>query len=133
MMLKRIDHVGVIVDDLAEAEKFLGEGLGMRKDREISIPGRLNAAFFQCGEVMIEVIEIVDEGERERRLGSDKARMEHIAVEVDDLARAMEALRGLGVKGNTPEPVRIGANLNVWTDPETTDGYQFQFFQKGAP
>ena len=132
-MLKRIDHVGVIVDDLAEAEKFLGEGLGMKKHREIQIPGRLNAAFYTCGEVQIEVIEVTDPREREGRLGSDKARMEHIAIEVDDLGRALEALKGLGVKGTTPEPVRIGANLNLWSDPETTDGYQFQFFQKNAP
>ena len=56
-MLKRIDHVGVIVDDLEQARAFLTE-MGMRFDRDLVIPGRLRAAFYQCGETQIEVIEV---------------------------------------------------------------------------
>ncbi|MHB8689272.1 MAG: hypothetical protein ACYDB4_19125, partial [Candidatus Dormibacteraceae bacterium] len=36
-MLKRIDHVGVIVDSLEEAKRFLGN-LGMEFDRDLELP-----------------------------------------------------------------------------------------------
>jgi methylmalonyl-CoA/ethylmalonyl-CoA epimerase len=130
-VLKRIDHVGVIVDDLEEAKRFLTD-LGLRFDRDLVIPGRLRAAFYACGETQIEVIEVDEPGERTQRLGSDKARVEHIAFEVDSLAGTMAALRGLGVDTTTADPMAVGANLNFWTRADTCDGVQYQLIEKGA-
>ncbi len=119
-VLKRIDHVGVIVDDLAQAKSFLAD-MGLRFDRDLVIPGRLRAAFFACGDTQIEVIEVDDPEERARRLGDDTARMEHVAFEVDSLSTTLQALRGLGVKTTTADPMAVGANLNYWTTAETCD------------
>lgn len=131
-MLKRIDHIGVIVDDLAEARRFL-ESLGMELDRELDRPD-LKAAFYRAGDAsMIEIIEMKSDEDRKRRLGDgNQARVEHIAFEVDNLPTALDALRGLGVDFNSEAPVQVGRNLNVWTLPETSDGVQYQFLQKNA-
>jgi methylmalonyl-CoA/ethylmalonyl-CoA epimerase len=130
-MLKRIDHVGVIVDDLGQAKSFLTD-LGLQLDRDLVIPGRLRAAFFTCGETQIEVIEIDEPGERAQRLGDSTARIEHVAIEVDSLSTTLAALRGLGVETTTADPMAVGANLNYWTRPETCDGVQYQLIEKGA-
>jgi len=130
-MLKRIDHIGVIVDDLQEARRFLSD-LGLRFDRDLEIPGRLRAAFYACGETQVEVIEISEPGERAQRLGDSTARIEHVAIEVDSLSRTLEALRGLGVETTTPDPVPVGANLNYWTQADTCDGVQYQLIERGA-
>ncbi len=130
-MLKRIDHVGVIVDNLAEAKRFLSD-MGLRLDRDLEIPGRLRAAFYQCGETQIEVIEIDEPAERAKRLGESTARIEHVAIEVDSLSTTLEALRGLGVATTTAEPMAVGGNLNFWTRAETCDGVQYQLIEKGA-
>jgi methylmalonyl-CoA/ethylmalonyl-CoA epimerase len=130
-VLKRIDHVGVIVDDLAQAKSFLAD-MGLRFDRDLVVPGRLRAAFFACGETQIEVIEVDEPGERARRLGDDTARIEHVAFEVDSLSTTLQALRGLGVQTTTADPMAVGANLNYWTTAETCDGVQYQLIEKGA-
>jgi len=130
-MLKRMDHVGVIVDNLEEAQTFLA-GMGLQFNRNLEIPGRLRAAFYDCGEVQIEVIEISEPNERAGRLGSEKARVEHIAIEVDDLQKTLQALAGLGVKPQQPDPIKLGANLNVWTVADTCDGVVYQFIEKGV-
>lgn len=129
-MLKRIDHVGVIVDNLDEAKSFLA-AIGLEHDRDIRLEGRLRAAFYSCGETQIEVIEVDEPEERSRRLGSDRARVEHIAVEVDSLSQTLAALSGLGVKTTTAEPLVIGTNLNYWTQADTCDGVQYQLIEKG--
>lgn len=131
LMLKRIDHVGVIVDDLDQAKSFLS-GLGLRFDRDLVIPGRLRAAFYACADTQLEVIEIDEPAERAQRLGDSTARIEHVAFEVDSLSTALEALRGLGVQTTTTDPMAVGANLNYWTRPETCDGVQYQLIEKGA-
>ena len=130
-MLKRIDHVGVIVDNLEEAKRFLTD-MGLEFDRDLVLPGRLRAAFYACGDTQIEVIEVDEPAERAQRLGDGTARMEHIAFEVDSLSTTMEALRGLGVDTTTAEPVPVGANLNYWTRADSCDGVQYQLIEKGA-
>ena len=128
-MLKRLDHVGVIVDDLEEASRFLS-GMGMQHDRDLEIPGRLKASFYSCGDAKVEVIEICGPAERAQRLGSEKARIEHIAIEVDDLTTTVQALQGLGVRTQTTDPIRVGPNINFWTVAETCDGVVYQLLQR---
>src|SRR5215831_5959556 len=130
-MLKRIDHVGVIVDDLDEAKGFLSN-MGLRFDRDLVMPGRLRAAFYACGDTQIEIIEVDDPAERAERLGDGRARVEHIAFEVDSLSTTMEALRGLGVDTTFADPVAIGGNLNYWTKADTCDGVMYQLIEKGT-
>lgn len=133
-MLKRIDHIGVVVDDLLRAKKFL-EGLGLTFQFERELPERqVKAAFYGCGDGRIELIEPTTPEARARRLGEgNRARIEHIAVEVDDtLAAAMDAVRALGVEFTTPRPVAIDGNLNIFTQPDTCEGIQLQLVEPDA-
>ncbi|MER6467995.1 VOC family protein [Streptomyces collinus] len=132
-MFKRIDHVGVVVDDLTEARAFL-ESLGMVLERAQEVPERnVKIAFYHCGDGRIELIEPTTPEARERRLGEgNQARIEHIGVEVDDVPSIMRAVRGLGVDLTTSEPVAVGPNLNAWTQPATSVGIQFQLVQRDA-
>lgn len=127
-MLKRIDHVGVVVDNLEQARQFLA-GIGMRHNRDLDIPGRLKASFYTCGEVEIEVLEISEPEERFRRLGSASARIEHIAIEVDSLSKTLLDLTPLGVAAQTAAPVKLDKGLNYWTVAETCDGIVYQLIE----
>lgn len=129
MELKRIHHIGVIVDDLAEASRLLGQGFGLSVSPADVRPD-LRAAFFQCGEVSVEVIEVTDPVARRARLGEgQRARIEHIAIEVDDLDATLQALDALGVQPKAPPRVS-NRYLTFWTNPDTSDGVMFQFMQK---
>jgi methylmalonyl-CoA/ethylmalonyl-CoA epimerase len=124
--VRRIDHVGVIVDDLDDAARLLGDGLGLERTTTVDRDD-LRLAFFRCGDVSIEIIELLDPGLRRERLGDGaRARIEHIAFEVGDLDDALAALGALGVELNSP-PLRSGTRTMVWTDPATSDDIMFQF------
>ena len=131
-MLKRIDHIGVVVDDLDQGRAFL-QSLGFQHSHDLSVPERgLEASFWKLGEVSIEMIQMTDPEANRRRLGGDaKARIEHIAVEVDDIRKTVAEMEERGVE-MTDAPSKVGANVSVWTRPESSDGYQFQFMQKGG-
>jgi methylmalonyl-CoA/ethylmalonyl-CoA epimerase len=136
-MLKRIDHVGVVVPELFRAKKFL-ESLGMILELEREVASRhVRAAFYRVGNgdgARIELIEPTSEDARARRLAAGgKPRIEHIAVEIDaEIATVMEAVRGLGVDFVAAEPTPIDGNLNAFTQPHTSEGIQFQFVEHGA-
>ena len=129
-MFQRINHVGVIVGDLEEARRWLGEVFGLPLRRTADLPaGRIHGEFYGCGDVDIEVITIGDPEVRQRRLGNARARIEHIAVEVSDLGAVLNRLAELGVRTTTPEPQRVGNNLVAWTVEETTGGISYQLIE----
>jgi methylmalonyl-CoA/ethylmalonyl-CoA epimerase len=132
-MFKRVDHIGVIVADLEEARRWLGEAFGLPLDRQLNFPDRgIRAAFYRCGGVDIEVIEISDPEARRERLGEGaRARIEHIAVEVENLKTTLARLAALGVRTNAPEPRRIGDSLHMWTVAESTGGVSYQLIERG--
>lgn len=139
--MKQLDHIGVIVDNVEEAKGFLSEVLGLELDREFDRPDvGVKVAFFRCGSAEIEVIEVTDPEARHERLGDGaRARIEHIAVRVEDLHETMETLSPLGVRVRggasgdfkpMDEPLKVGDSFNVWTDPETCDGVMYQLVEK---
>ncbi len=127
----RIDHVGIVVDNLGVAGQFLAGVLGLELTREVSLPEGIEAAFYRCGEVSIEVIEVLDPDQRSMRLPyGSKARIEHIALEVDDLDRTVADLRAKGVQTTAGEARRVGPTDNYWTQADTSDDVQYQFFKR---
>jgi len=131
-VVRRIDHVGVIVADLEEARRWLTEVFGLPLRRSVDVPeGRIRGEFYGCGDVDIEVIEIGDPEVRRRRLGDGaRARIEHIALEVESLRGSLAHLTPLGVRTTTSEPRRVGNALHVWTVEETTGGISYQLIER---
>lgn len=124
----RVDHIGVLVDSLEDAKRFLGERVGLELVRELDVERlQRRVAFFQCGAVQIEVIEPYGP-DRERDLAGARAKIEHIAVEVDDVRRALEVL---GLRPNANGMVDIGGRETVWTDPDSGDGVMYQLVPRG--
>ena len=132
--MKRVDHVGIVVDDLVQAKEFVTKVLGFVPDREFSLPEQsVLAAFFTIGDTRVELIEVTDPSLRAQRLGEGaKARIEHVAIEVEDLDATIKVLREKGVRTSTPEPWVVGSNRNLFTDPDTCDGVKYQFFDRRA-
>jgi len=125
----RIDHVGVIVDDLEKACEFLRSALQLEVDRSVE-RSDLRSSFFKCGPISIEMIEVLDADQREARLGAGRsARIEHIAIEVDDLEETLARLQTFGVSPTAP-PRRTADYRTFWTDPSTSDGVMYQFLER---
>ena len=132
-MLRRIDHVGVVVDDLGWHMRHL-EGMGLELGRE-NDSEHSRARYYTCGDASVELIEARTPETRSQRLGGAAARIEHIAFEVDDLAEVRDRLTERGVAVTWP-PFRSGPNLMIWTDEAGSGGVQYQFLvpaERGGP
>ncbi len=138
-MKGRLDHVGVIVADIVAARRLLEEVIGLELKREHhSTEARLDAAFlgFDSGPdsgALVEVVELGDPAARGRRLGPDAvARIEHIAIEVDDVEAVREELRARGIEMQSDSPSITGTARSYFTRPETTCGIILQFLDRRA-
>lgn len=131
----RIDHVGVIVDDLAGARRFLEDILGMQLTVARSLPAaRVETAFLGYGPgALVELVELGDEAARRQRLGDGaESRVEHIAIEVDDVEAARDELRARGVEMQSAVPSISGPTRSFFTRPETSRGIVLQFMDRRA-
>ncbi|MGH7919443.1 MAG: VOC family protein [Candidatus Dormibacteraceae bacterium] len=129
-MPQRLDHIAVIVDSADTMGAFLEGVLHMRLTISRDLPD-MRTRFYTYGEAQIELIEPLTEEGRAARLGGATAKLEHIAIQVDDLPATIAEITPQGVRA-TSEPRVIGPNLNIWTVPESSGGVQFQFLQKDA-
>jgi len=130
-LLKRIDHVGVVVDDLERVSRLLTDVLGLELRRTLEDPGRaLRARFYRCGEVDIELIELGDPQERAGRLGDVPARIDHIAIEVEDLAGTATDLGEKGIRMSTPRPRVAAGASSYFTQPDSSGGVVLQFLER---
>jgi methylmalonyl-CoA/ethylmalonyl-CoA epimerase len=130
-MLKRMDHVGVVVDDLDRASAFLSDVLGLELVRSLDDAERqLRARFYRCGDTDVEIIELGDPDARSQRLGDAQARIDHIAFEVDDIGGTIVELGAGGVRMATAEPRQLGGLSTIFSQPESTAGMVVQLLQR---
>jgi len=129
-MLRRLDHVGVVVADLGwhmRQLEAMGLELGRSNDSDQSL-----ARYYPCGDASVELIEARTAATQADRLGGATARIEHIAFEVNDLSEVRDRLTARGVTVTWP-PFRSGPNLMIWTDEATSGGVQYQFLVRAEP
>lgn len=129
MRLRRIDHIGIVVADLAVHVGRL-EALGLSLGR-VSDSDQSHAEYFPCGDASVELIEVRDASGQEQRLpAGQQARIEHIAFEVDSsLEQVRCELEALGVEVSWP-PWASGEAEMIRTTAETSGGVQYQFMRR---
>jgi catechol 2,3-dioxygenase-like lactoylglutathione lyase family enzyme len=128
--LRRLDHVGVIVDDLGQGKRFLAEVFGLSLEREYDLKDRgSKVAFFRSGDTEIELIQLTDLEASEKRLRGRQGRVDHIGFEVDDLEKTVAELRARGVETTETPPRRLAVAFNCWTRAVTSDGVTYQLTQ----
>jgi methylmalonyl-CoA/ethylmalonyl-CoA epimerase len=127
-LLRRIDHVGIVVEDL-DAHVAQLEALGLTFERS-NENAEAFAVYYPCGDASVELIDVRDPPARNRRLPpGEQARIEHVAFEVDDLEAVRETLEARGVEVSWP-PFPSGTAQMIWTTAETSGGVQYQFLRK---
>jgi methylmalonyl-CoA/ethylmalonyl-CoA epimerase len=129
-MLKRIHHIGVAVANMESARGVVEQQLGLEVTRSHrAADGSSDAVFYRCGEVEIELLYFKESERRSAWLaGTEQARIEHIAIEVDDLEKTASALSALGIRSHAP--VRGPLGISARTDPATSGGIVYQLLQK---
>lgn len=123
MKIKRIAHIGVAVTDSDAAGSFFQEKLDLAVDNKESL-GELRVAFLPVGETNIELVQsTTEDGVIAKYIAKKGEGIHHIALEVEDLAGALEELKARGVKliDETPRPGAHGC-LVAFLHPKETHG-----------
>ncbi len=124
-MIKTIDHIGIITNDLQQSVEFYTDVLGFSVSSKIEMAGAgLSAVFVEKNGSKIELMGYRDEipkrseGIKIKLGGSSIPINDHITFSVDDIGAAVAELKENGVEfGLEPIQLEDGMKLASFKDP----------------
>jgi lactoylglutathione lyase/methylmalonyl-CoA/ethylmalonyl-CoA epimerase len=133
IMIQKIDHIGIAVKSIDEALKFYTETLGLKcSGVEEVAEQRVKTAFIPSGDSEIELLESTSEdGPIAKFIEKRGEGIQHIALRVDDIEKALEELKAKGVVMIDEKP-RYGAGgaKIAFIHPKSTKGVLLELCQR---
>lgn len=129
-MIQKIDHLGLVVNDLTEGIRLFRDGLGLELQSEEYNPEfNCKLAFFRCGEVMLELIEPTGPGPSREFLHKTGGGFHHICYEVGDIKRAMEFMKKNFILRDKNPRAGAGGSKVFFLEPESVFNIETEFVE----
>ena len=132
MELKRVDHVGIAVKNLDESVQFY-ESLGFKATGyEVVAEQKVKVAFLPCGDSEIELLESTEpDGPIARFIEKNGPGIQHVAIRVDDIDKALEELKAKEVRLIDQVPRYGAGNARIaFVHPKATGGVLLELTQR---
>lgn len=123
--MKKIDHIGIAVNNLEEALKLYVDMMGFEVECcEVVEEQKAKVAFIPIGDTHIELLESTDpSGPIAKSIEKRGEGIHHLAFEVDDIEKSLASLKEKGARLIDEVP-RIGAGGKkiAFVHPKSTAG-----------
>lgn len=129
-MITNIDHLGIAVSNLEESIAYYEKALGLHcHGREEVASQKVKTAFFEAGDVHIELLEPTSEDSPIAKfLEKNGEGIHHIAFAVDDIAGQLKQASEAGVRLIHEVPFEGAADkLVAFLHPKSTHGVLTEF------
>lgn len=131
-MIKRINHVAIVMPDLEAGMGFWAEALGLPLGRVEQVPSEgVQVAFLPVGESSLELVEPTDpDGGVARYLQKRGPGMHHICFEVDDIVATLARLKAANVPLIDEVPQQgDGGKQFAFIHPKGTGGVLVELYE----
>jgi len=132
-MLKRLDHVAIVVRSIDETLKFWHESLGLPLSHVANEAGQhVKVAFLPLGESEVELLEPIGSNHSVARYLEKRGEgIHHLCFEVDHLDSAIAHLKRQGVQIIDENPyVTTTGNRAVFIHPRSAHGVLVELYEK---
>ena len=123
MKFKRVEHVAIAVDNLAEVMKVFQDKLGLTLEYEENLPQYdTKIAMYPVGETYLELLEGTSQRSDVAKWVGEKGQgLYHICLEVEDIEGALAELKAKGVRLLDEKPrIGHGGARIAFLDPKST-------------
>ncbi len=135
-MIKRMDHIAIVVKDIDSALGFWRDALGLELTQVEEVPEQQSTvAFLPMGDSTLELVQPTTEASGVARFLTKRGPgLHHLCVEVDDLEQMLARLkaRGLRLIDETPRPGSGGKKL-AFIHPDSAQGVLVELYELPAP
>ncbi|HHT50831.1 MAG TPA: methylmalonyl-CoA epimerase [Eubacteriaceae bacterium] len=132
-MIKKINHIGIAVNSIDEALGLYTDVFGLELEGiEIVEEQKVKTAFLPIDNTEFELLESTDkDGPVAKFIEKRGQGIQHIALEVDDIEKAIEEMKAKGIRMIDEKP-RYGAGgaKIAFLHPKSTHGVLIELCQK---
>ena len=127
----KIDHLGIAVRSLDAALRFYEGALGMAPAMRETVAGeKVNIAMLECGGPRLELLEPAGADSPVGRFLEKRGEgLHHVALQVDDLAAAVERLKAAGARLLNEPRQGAGGHTYVFIHPASAGGVLLELIQ----
>lgn len=132
-MLKKVEHIGIAVKDLNNANTLFSKLFGKDHYKVEAVESEgVSTSFFMLGETKIELLQATNENSAIAKFIEKKGEgIHHIAYEVDDIHIEMERLKTEGFELIHQQPKEGADNkLICFLHPKSTNGVLVELCQE---
>jgi len=133
-MLKKVDHIGIVVRDIEEALKVFRDALGLPLAHVQEVPEQaVKVAFLPVGDCEIELVEptTADSGVA-RFLERRGEGLHHLCFEVDDIEAALRELAAKGFRLMDKQPRQGAMGRVTFLHPKNAHGVLIELVEKAT-
>ena len=130
MKIKRVEHIAVVVKDMAASARMLENVFGLKMEYEEQIKST-KLAMIPVGETYIELLQAAAPDSQVAQVLAEKGEgYYHICFEVEDIDDAVEELKAKNVKllNDVPREGHGGSRI-VFINPESTGNFLIELAQ----
>jgi methylmalonyl-CoA/ethylmalonyl-CoA epimerase len=123
MKFKRVEHVAIAVNNMAEVISLFQDKLGLKLEYEENLPQyNTKLAMFPVGETYLELLEgTAQSSDVSKWIGERGQGLYHICLEVEDIDGALAELKAKGVRLLDEQPrIGHGGARIAFLDPTST-------------
>lgn len=129
--IKKIHHVAIVVNDLAQSIALWQEALGIELNHIEEVPSQQSkVAFFPVYNGEIELVQPTTEDSGIAKFLAQKGPgMHHLCFEVDDIVGMIERLKSKNIRLINEIPIELEGRKAAFIHPKSADGVLIELYQ----
>jgi methylmalonyl-CoA/ethylmalonyl-CoA epimerase len=130
-MLKKMDHIGIVVKDLDKAIKSYTDMFGFKVVEKMGGPGgEFTNAMMELGDIRVELFQPLKPGSFSRFLEEKGGGLHHVSFLTDDIAKEVKNLKAQGKKLQNEEPMQLPNAKIVFVHPSAAENVLIELVER---
>jgi methylmalonyl-CoA/ethylmalonyl-CoA epimerase len=132
-MVKKIDHIAIVVKDADAALKLYSEMFGFKAVETMDGPGgEFKAVLVRSGDITLEFLQPLKEGTAFARFLSERGGgLHHVSFATDDIAGELKKLKAQGRRLQNEEPLELPGAKIAFMHPSAAENVLIELVQRG--
>jgi methylmalonyl-CoA epimerase len=132
-MLKKIDHVAIVVKDVEKAVKSYADMFGFKVVERMAGPSDdFTSVMMQVGDIRVELFQPLKAGSHMRYLEERGGGLHHVSFATDDINSDLKTLKAQGKKLQNEEPMVLPSGDKVaFVHPSAAENVLIELVERG--
>ena len=131
-MLKKMDHIAVVVKDIDKATKSYADMFGFEVVEKREGPGaEFTSVMMALGDIKLELFQPLKEGSFSKFLEEKGGGLHHVSFVTDNIVQEMKNLKAQGKKLQNEEPMVLPNAKIAFVHPSAAENVLIELVERG--